>query len=250
MPRYAETLGADIKGLRAGHPEGILRRRHAPAPWSKRSTWPSAELEKSGAVIEEISLPHTEYAVAIYYIVATAEASSNLARYDGMRYGYRADAGDLTETYRISRDQGFGAEVKRRIMLGTYALSAGYYDAYYLKAQRARTLIKRDFDQAFQKCDAIVTPTAPTTAFKIGEKIADPLQMYLSDICTISVNLAGLPALSLPCGFDDDGMPIGMQIIGKYFDEADDPAPSPCTTSRRPNGTKKSRVSRIDNGSS
>ncbi len=171
-------------------------------------------------IIEEISLPHTEYAVAVYYIVATAEASSNLARYDGMRYGHRADAKDLTETYMLTRDEGFGAEVKRRIMLGTYVLSAGYYDAYYLKAQRVRTLIKRDFDEAFKRCDVIVTPTAPTTAFKIGEKTQDPLQMYLSDIYTISVNLAGLPALSLPCGFDDDGMPIGLQIIGKHFDES------------------------------
>jgi aspartyl-tRNA(Asn)/glutamyl-tRNA(Gln) amidotransferase subunit A len=168
----------------------------------------------------EISLPHTEYAVAVYYIIATAEASSNLARYDGMRYGRRADAADLTETYMLSREEGFGAEVKRRIMLGTYVLSAGYYDAYYLKAQKVRTLVKNDFDHAFKTCDAIITPTAPTTAFRIGEKTQDPLQMYLSDIYTISVNLAGLPALSLPCGFDSDGLPIGMQIIGKYFDEA------------------------------
>jgi len=171
-------------------------------------------------VIEEISLPHTEYAVAAYYIVATAEASSNLARYDGMRYGRRAHAKDLTETYMISRDEGFGAEVKRRIMLGTYALSAGYYDAYYLKAQKVRTLIKRDFDATFKRCDVIVTPTAPTTAFKLGEKTQDPLQMYLSDIYTISINLAGLPALSLPCGFDLEGMPVGLQIIGKPFDES------------------------------
>jgi aspartyl-tRNA(Asn)/glutamyl-tRNA(Gln) amidotransferase subunit A len=178
------------------------------------------ELEKNGAAIEEISLPHTEYAVAVYYIVATAEASSNLARYDGMRFGFRADAKDLAETYRISRDEGFGAEVKRRIMLGTYVLSAGYYDAYYLKAQRVRTLIRKDFDDAFSRSDVIVTPTSPTTAFKLGEKTQDPLQMYLSDIYTISANLAGLPALSLPCGFDQKGMPIGMQIIGKRFDES------------------------------
>ena len=137
-----------------------------------------------------------------------------------MRYGRRAQAKDLTETYMISRDEGFGAEVKRRIMLGTYALSAGYYDAYYLKAQKVRTLIKRDFDEAFKRCDVIVTPTTPTTAFKLGEKTQDPLQMYLSDIYTISINLAGLPALSLPCGFDQDGMPIGLQIIGKPFDES------------------------------
>jgi aspartyl-tRNA(Asn)/glutamyl-tRNA(Gln) amidotransferase subunit A len=158
--------------------------------------------------------------VAVYYIVATAEASSNLARYDGMRYGHSAHAKDLTDTYMISRQEGFGGEVKRRIMLGTYALSAGYYDAYYLKAQRVRTLIKQDFDEAFKHCDVIVTPTAPTTAFKLAEKIQDPLQMYLSDIYTISINLAGLPALSLPCGFDQAGMPIGMQIVGKHFDEA------------------------------
>ncbi|TAK02484.1 Asp-tRNA(Asn)/Glu-tRNA(Gln) amidotransferase subunit GatA, partial [bacterium] len=175
---------------------------------------------KSGIRIEEISLPHTEYAVAVYYIIATAEASSNLARYDGMKYGYRASAKDLTETYMKSREQGFGAEVKRRIMLGTYALSAGYYDAYYLKAQKVRALVKKDCEAAFKKCDAIITPTAPTTAFKIGEKTQDPLQMYLSDIFTISVNLAGLPGLSLPCGFDSEGLPIGMQIIGKHFDEA------------------------------
>ncbi|MGH7810105.1 MAG: amidase family protein, partial [Candidatus Binatia bacterium] len=175
---------------------------------------------KHGAKIEEISLPHTEYAVAVYYIVATAEASSNLARYDGMRFGHRADAKDLTETYMVSRDEGFGAEVKRRIMLGTYVLSAGYYDAYYLKAQRVRTLIKNDFAEAFKRCDVILTPTAPTTAFKIGEKIQDPLQMYLSDIFTISINLAGLPAISLPCGFDGENMPIGLQIIGKHFDES------------------------------
>ena len=156
----------------------------------------------------------------MYYIIATAEASSNLARYDGMKYGYRAPSRELTETYMKSRKEGFGAEVKRRIMLGTYALSAGYYDAYYLKAQKVRALIKKDFEEVFKKCDAIITPTAPTTAFKIGEKTQDPLQMYLSDIFTISVNLAGLPGLSLPCGFDSEGLPIGMQIIGRHFDEA------------------------------
>src|SRR5438128_3519919 len=176
--------------------------------------------QQNGALIEQISLPHTAYAIAIYYIVATAEASSNLARYDGMRYGYRARGKDLTETYMFIRQEGFGPEVKRRIMLGTYVLSAGYYDAYYLKAQRVRALIKKDFEEAFQRVDAIITPTAPTTAFKIGEKTQDPLQMYLSDIYTISVNLAGLPAISLPCGFDSEGLPIGMQIIGKHFDES------------------------------
>jgi aspartyl-tRNA(Asn)/glutamyl-tRNA(Gln) amidotransferase subunit A len=219
VPRYSEALTADVKGLRLGIPKEYFIRGMQPEVEQAVRT-AIQELEKNGAVIEEISLPHTEYAVAVYYIVATAEASSNLARYDGMRYGHRATAKDLTETYMISRGEGFGPEVKRRIMLGTYALSAGYYDAYYLKAQRVRTLIKQDFDEAFKHCDVIVTPTAPTTAFKLAEKIQDPLQMYLSDIYTISINLAGLPALSLPCGFDQVGMPIGMQIVGKHFDEA------------------------------
>src|SRR6266542_155385 len=219
VPRYASTLTEGVKGLRLGIPkEYFVAGMQAEVERAVRTA--ILELEKSGAVIEEISLPHTEYAVAVYYIVATAEASSNLARYDGMRYGHRADAKDLIEAYRISRDEGFGAEVKRRIMLGTYALSAGYYDAYYLKAQKVRTLIKRDFDEAFKRCDVIVTPTAPTTAFKLGEKTQDPLQMYLSDIYTISINLAGLPALSLPCGFDSEGIPIGLQIIDKPFDES------------------------------
>ena len=219
VPRYASSLTEPVKGLRLGIPkEYFVAGMQAEVERAVRTA--IVKLEKSGAVIEEISLPHTEYAVAVYYIVATAEASSNLARYDGMRYGRRAQAKDLTETYMISRDEGFGAEVKRRIMLGTYALSAGYYDAYYLKAQKVRTLIKRDFDEAFKRCDVIVTPTGPTTAFKLGEKTKDPLQMYLSDIYTISINLAGLPALSLPCGFDQDGMPIGLQIIGKPFDES------------------------------
>jgi aspartyl-tRNA(Asn)/glutamyl-tRNA(Gln) amidotransferase subunit A len=219
VPRYSDALTGDVKGLRLGVPKeyfisGIV-------PEVEHAVRDAIQLlEKNGAVVEEISLPHTEYAVAVYYVVATAEASSNLARYDGMRFGHRVGGKDLLETYMLSREEGFGPEVKRRIMLGTYALSAGYYDAYYLKAQRVRALIKRDFNAAFQRCDAIVTPTAPTTAFEIGEKIADPLQMYLSDIYTISVNLAGLPALSLPCGFDGDGMPIGLQIIGKHFDEA------------------------------
>jgi aspartyl-tRNA(Asn)/glutamyl-tRNA(Gln) amidotransferase subunit A len=218
LPDYHNALKGGIKGLRVGVPkEYFVSGMQPQVEQAVRAA--ISELEKQGALIEEISLPHTAYAVAVYYIVATAEASSNLARYDGMRYGYRADAKDLTETYRVTRDQGFGAEVKRRIMLGTYVLSAGYYDAYYLKAQQVRTLIKRDFDEGFKRCDVIVTPTAPTTAFKVGEKIQDPLQMYLSDIFTISINLAGLPALSLPCGFDDDGLPVGLQIIGKHFDE-------------------------------
>ena len=218
VPSYTSALLGEIKGLRIGVPrEYFVSGMQAEVEKAVRRA--IDELKNQGAVVEEISLPHTEYAVAVYYIIATAEASSNLARYDGMRYGYRADAKDLTETYMITRDEGFGAEVKRRIMLGTYALSAGYYDAYYSKAQRVRTLIQRDFAEAFRRCDVIVTPTAPTTAFRIGEKIRDPLQMYLSDIYTISTNLAGLPALSLPCGLDSEGMPIGMQIIGKHFDE-------------------------------
>jgi len=218
VPNFVDALTGDVKGLRLGVPnEYFVNGMQPEVEQTVRNAIDT--FAKHGGKIEEISLPHTEYAVAVYYIVATAEASSNLARYDGMRFGHRADAKDLTETYMVSRDEGFGAEVKRRIMLGTYVLSAGYYDAYYLKAQRVRTLIKNDFDEAFKRCDVILTPTAPTTAFKIGEKIQDPLQMYLSDIFTISINLAGLPAISLPCGFDGENMPIGLQIIGKHFDE-------------------------------
>ncbi len=179
-------------------------------------------LERLGATVEPVSLPHTDAAVATYYMIATAEASSNLARYDGVRYGLRvaAPGASYAEMYRATRAAGFGAEVKRRIMLGTYALSTGYYDAYYLKAQQVRTLIRRDFDAAFQRCDALVTPVAPTTAFRRGEKTDDPVTMYLSDIFTISVNLAGLPGLVVPCGADATGLPIGLQIIGRPFDEA------------------------------
>ena len=219
VPQYAKALDGKIKGTKVGLPKEYFISGMQPEV-DKAVKDAVHTLEQNGAEIAEVSLPHTEYAVAVYYIIATAEASSNLARYDGMKYGYRAPAKDLTETYLKTRHEGFGAEVKRRIMLGTYALSAGYYDAYYLKAQRVRALIKKDFDDAFKKCDVIVTPTAPTTAFKIGEKTADPLQMYLSDIFTISVNLAGLPGMSLPCGLDNEGMPIGLQIIGKHFDEA------------------------------
>ncbi len=184
-------------------------------------------LEAHGARLVELSLPTTDYAIAVYYLVATAEASSNLARFDGVRYGLR-DAGDvagqaggLREMYDRTRVAGFGPEVKRRIMLGTYALSAGYYDAYYLKAMKVRTLIRRDFEQAFQKVDVIVTPTAPTPAFKLGEKLDDPLSMYLSDIYTVTANLAGIPGLSIPCGFTRGGLPIGCQILGPFFGEAD-----------------------------
>ena len=219
VPSYVDALAGDIKGLRLGIPKEYFVSGMQPEV-ENAVRQAIKVLEKNGATIEDISLPHTDYAIAVYYIVPTAEASSNLARYDGMRYGHRASAKDLTETYMLSRGEGFGPEVKRRIMLGTYVLSAGYYDAYYLKAQQVRTLIKNDFEAAFQRCDAIITPTAPTTAFKIGEKSQDPLQMYLSDIFTISINLAGLPALSLPCGFDSEGLPIGLQIIGRHFDES------------------------------
>jgi aspartyl-tRNA(Asn)/glutamyl-tRNA(Gln) amidotransferase subunit A len=168
-----------------------------------------------------VSLPHTEYAIPTYYIVATAEASSNLARFDGVRYGYRAkNARTLSDMYRRSRDEGFGTEVKRRIMLGTYALSAGYYDAYYLKAQKVRALLTQDFDEAFKKVDAIVTPTSPTAAFKLGEKANDPLAMYLADIYTVTADLAGIPGISIPCGETREKLPVGLQILGRHFDEA------------------------------
>ena len=176
-------------------------------------------LEKLGAKVEEISLPYTEYALSCYYLISTAEASSNLARFDGIRYGYRTeDYNDLEELYIKSRSEAFGDEVKRRIMLGTFALSSGYYDKYYDKAQKVRTLIKNDFDNTFNKFDAIISPTTPTVAFKIGEKLGNPLSMYMSDILTVSVNLAGVCAISVPCG-DVDGLPVGLQIIGNRFDE-------------------------------
>ena len=219
VPDYSKALASDIKGLKIGLPkEYFIEGMNKEVDESVRKA--VKDMEGLGAEVVEITLPHTEYAVAVYYLVATAEASSNLARFDGAKYGYRAEnVKDLLDMYKRTRAEGFGSEVKRRIMLGTYALSSGYYDAYYLKAQKARTLIKKDFDDAFKKCDVIVTPTAPTPAFKIGEKTADPLQMYLSDIFTISVNLAGLPAISLPCGFTGSNLPIGLQIIGKGFDE-------------------------------
>lgn len=179
-----------------------------------------ADCASQGAEIVEISLPHTDLAIPVYYIIATAEASSNLARYDGVRYTRRSpDTTDAIDIYYKSRAEGFGEEVKRRIILGSYVLSSGYYDAYYLRAQKVRTLIRRDFEAAFEKVDVIMTPTSPTTAFKIGEKTSDPLSMYLSDICTINVNLAGLPGISVPCGFSDAGFPVGLQMIGKAFDE-------------------------------
>lgn len=219
IPDYIGALTGDIKGLRIAVPKEYMGEGVDPAV--KENVLAALKvLEGMGAVWEEVSLPHTEYAVATYYLLASSEASSNLARFDGVRYGVRADnPANLLDLYHESRSQGFGEEVKRRIMLGTYALSSGYYDAYYLKAQKVRTLIKRDFDQVFENYDIIIGPTAPTTAFKLGSQVDDPLTMYLNDILTIPVSLAGVPALSVPCGFAD-GLPVGLQIIGKAFDEA------------------------------
>ena len=219
IPDYINALSGDVKGLRIGVPKEYLGKGIDPKV--KESVLEALKvLEGLGATWEEISLPHTDYAVATYYLLASSEASSNLARFDGVRYGVRtANPDNLIDLYRKSRSEGFGAEVKRRIMLGTYALSSGYYDAYYLKAQKVRTLIKQDFDKAFESYDVIIGPTAPTTAFKIGEQVDDPLTMYLNDICTIPVSLAGVPAISVPCGLAD-GMPVGLQIIGKAFDES------------------------------
>ena len=218
---YLGTTTPDVRGLRLGLPreyfgEGIQPEVEAAV---RRAV---AGLERQGASVESVSLPHTPYAIPTYYLVATAEASSNLARYDGVRYGERvAEPGSsVTAMYERTRAAGFGTEVKRRIVLGTYALSAGYYDAYYLKAQQARALIARDFDTVFASCDALVTAVTPTTAFPLGARTADPLTMYLSDVLTTSVNLAGLPAVVVPCGFDAAGLPIGLQLIGRRFDEA------------------------------
>jgi len=218
VPDYMRSLGQDIRGLRIGVPREY---------WSE-GLQPGVEmavreairvLTGLGADVVEVSLPHTDYALPVYYLIAPAEASANLARYDGVKYGYSApEAEDVWSAYYKTRGGGFGPEVKRRIMLGTYALSAGYYDAYYLKAQKVRTLIKHDFDLAFQQCDVLVGPTSPTVAFKIGEKVDDPLQMYLSDIFTLAQNLAGICALSLPCGFAD-GLPVGLQICAPAFGE-------------------------------
>jgi aspartyl-tRNA(Asn)/glutamyl-tRNA(Gln) amidotransferase subunit A len=177
-------------------------------------------LESMGAELVDVSLPHTEHGIAVYYLIATAEASANLARFDGIRYGYRAEADDLESVYGRTRAEGFGDEVVRRIMLGTYALSAGYYDAYYLQAQKVRTLIRQDFDEAFEDVDVLIGPTSPFTAFRLGERIDDPLQMYLADVFTITQALAGVPAVNVPCGFDGAGLPIGLQIIGPDLAEA------------------------------
>ncbi len=219
VPDYELEIGKPVSGLKLGMPREYFGEGLDP---QVRIAVESAIqlLRDAGAQIVPISLPHTEYAIPTYYVIATAEASSNLARYDGVRYGFRApNARTLSEMYRRTRDQGFGAEVKRRIMLGTYALSSGYYDAYYLKAQKVRTLITRDFESAFHQVDAIVTPTCPTPAFKLGEKAGDPLSMYLADIYTVTADLAGIPGLSVPCGNTRGGLPIGLQIVGRHFDE-------------------------------
>jgi aspartyl-tRNA(Asn)/glutamyl-tRNA(Gln) amidotransferase subunit A len=219
VPDFTAALKKDVKGVKVGIPREYFIEGMDPDV-DKAVRDAVKTLEGLGAAVKEVTLPHTAYAVATYYILATSEASSNLARYDGVKYGVRAEgAKDLLDMYMRSRSQGFGPEVKRRIMLGTYALSAGYYDAYYKKGQQVRTLIKRDFDEAFKSVDVIATPTAPTAAFKIGEKSADPLQMYLSDIFTISVNLAGIPGISIPCGFTKNSLPVGLQLLGKHFDE-------------------------------
>ncbi len=220
VPDYVRELEKSIRGLKLG----VAKEYFSEGSDDEVRQAVEAAIDKLkalGCQIVPVSLPHTPYAIPAYYLIATAEASSNLARYDGVRYSHRArGVKTLSETYRRSRDEGFGAEVKRRIMLGTYALSAGYYDAYYLKAQKVRTLLTRDFDEAFQKVDAIVTPTSPTAAFRLGEKSNDPLAMYLADIYTVTADLAGIPGISVPCGATREKLPIGLQILGKHFDEA------------------------------
>ncbi|MFL5296783.1 MAG: Asp-tRNA(Asn)/Glu-tRNA(Gln) amidotransferase subunit GatA [Phenylobacterium sp.] len=217
-PDFASFVGKSVKGLRIGVPKEY-RVDNMPAEidalWEQGIAW----LKEAGCEIIEVSLPHTKYALPAYYIVAPAEASSNLARYDGMRYGLRVEGTNLTDTYEKSRAEGFGAEVKRRILIGTYVLSAGYYDAYYLKALRVRRRIADDFDQAFQRVDALLTPTAPSAAFQLGDKSDDPVAMYLNDIFTVTVNLAGLPGMSVPAGLDASGLPLGLQLIGRALDE-------------------------------
>ena len=217
-PDYPSFVGKSVKGLRVGIPKEYRVDGMPPEIeklWEQGIAW----LKEAGCEIVEVSLPHTKYALPAYYIVAPAEASSNLARYDGMRYGLRETGGNLTETYENTRAAGFGAEVKRRILIGTYVLSAGYYDAYYVKALKVRRRIADDFDQAFQKVDALLTPTAPSAAFGLGENADDPVAMYLNDIFTVTVNLAGLPGMSIPAGVDANGLPLGLQLIGKALDE-------------------------------
>ena len=215
---FLKNLKKNIRGLKVGIPKEYIvdnMPKAIQSLWDKGIAW----MKDSGAIIKNISLPHTKYALPTYYIIAPAEASSNLARYDGVKYGFRAPGKDLIEMYENTRAQGFGNEVKRRIMIGTYVLSSGYYDAYYLKAQQVRRLIKNDFDNVFNEVDTILTPTAPSSAFKIGDKREDPIAMYLNDVFTVPVNLAGLPAISLPGGLDEAGLPLGLQLIGKPFDE-------------------------------
>lgn len=219
VPDYLATIGQSVEGLRIGVPEDYFG-AGLDDEVKERVQSAIATLEKLGCRRIPLHMPHTDYAIATYYIIATAEASSNLARYDGVRYGLRVPEGTLSDMYRKTRGRGFGPEVKRRIMLGTYALSSGYYDAYYLRAQKVRSLVARDFADAFQKVDVIVTPTAPTPAFKLGEKSADPLQMYLADIYTVTGSLAGVPGISVPCGETKAGLPVGLQIFGRHFDEA------------------------------
>ena len=219
VPDFKQSLIRDVRGVRIGIPDEYFIEGMDPDV-EKAVTQAIGHFERLGAKVQKISLPHTQYAVATYYIICTAEASSNLARFDGVKYGLRSKGfRDLMEMYTHTRAEGFGQEVKRRIILGTYVLSAGYYEAYYRKASQVRTLMRKDFEDAYQKVDVILGPTAPTPAFRIGEKVKDPLQMYLSDIFTIPVNLAGIPAISIPCGFSHEGLPIGLQIMGRHFEE-------------------------------
>ncbi|WP_010651632.1 Asp-tRNA(Asn)/Glu-tRNA(Gln) amidotransferase subunit GatA [Oceanobacillus massiliensis] len=220
VPAYTEALTGDVKGLKIAVPKEYLA--EGVAPEVRESVLEALKVyESMGATWEEVSLPHSKYAVATYYLLSSSEASANLARFDGVRYGVRSENADnMIDMFKKSRSEGFGQEVKRRIMLGTFALSSGYYDAYYKKAQKVRTLIKNDFDKIFEEYDVIIGPTTPTPAFKVGEKTDDPLTMYANDILTIPVNLAGVPGISIPCGFSAEGLPIGLQIIGKYFDES------------------------------
>ena len=220
LPDFTSELSNIVRGLKIGIPKEYFA-KGLDADVEKAVQEAIKTLESMGMQTVEVSLPHTEYAVATYYILTCAEASANLSRYDGVKYGYRSEHADnLMDMYTNTREEGFGEEVKRRILLGTFVLSSGYYDAYYLKGQKARTLIKQDFDEAYKKCDLMVSPIAPVPAFKLGEKLDDPLQMYLSDIFTLSANLAGVPAMSIPCGQSKDNLPIGLQLMGKHFDEA------------------------------
>jgi aspartyl-tRNA(Asn)/glutamyl-tRNA(Gln) amidotransferase subunit A len=218
VPDFEKALGKKLKGLRIGIPKEYRVDGMAAEIdnlWRQGIEW----FKQAGAVIKDISLPHTKYALPAYYIVAPAEASSNLARYDGVRYGLRVNGRDIVGMYEATRSAGFGAEVKRRVLIGTYVLSAGYYDAYYIKAQKVRTLIRRDFDEAFRDVDIVLTPATPSPAFTLGEKSGDPLEMYLNDIFTVTVNMAGLPGMAVPAGLSESGLPLGLQIIGKAFDE-------------------------------